>query len=226
MITMIKIDETNINHATDDEQAVLIGYIGKKVSADDLKDLVSLTTLQKLNPTNKEVNVTNIENNTKTTLDERFIHIHGYGLVPESKSDAKLMGKSVTADQLSKKLLVQLVAHLAADRDEAEEPKDEPLTHEEQVILFWQDIGWDKSELNIKQMRWARSVAKHVQLVDNSRKLQDGTIQRVWAINWSVSYYKGKAGVLRNVMKSWAMAAQKKGLTTKMAPTALLVYFN
>jgi|14BtaG_2_1085337.scaffolds.fasta_scaffold04112_7 hypothetical protein len=225
MITMIKIDESVMNQLADEEQAVLMGFLGKKVSLTDLGDLVSASTVLALDPNSskKENDMKNVEQKTLANTD--CIQYGKYLIEPSTKSDHKLVGKTIDSPEvLSKGALAYLVMLLEQDLDDAEEPK--VLTHDEQVILFWQDIGWDKKILNEKQMRWARKVAKHVVLRDNSRKLNDGSIKRVWQISWEKSYYKTNSVVLRKVMKSWAAAAEQKGLKYNMAPTGLLVYFN
>ena len=103
------------------------------------------------------------EDNMNTHIKPTFIHCCGYNLVPETKSDEKLMGKAVEPKDLSKALLIRLCDMLMQDRDEAEQAKPKQLSHHEQVVMFWRDIGWNK-HLNDGQKRWALKRTQHVQL--------------------------------------------------------------
>jgi len=71
MITMIKIDESVMNQLADEEQAVLMGFLGKKVSLTDLGDLVSASTVLALDPNSskKENDMKNVEQKTLANTD-------------------------------------------------------------------------------------------------------------------------------------------------------------
>lgn len=215
--------------------------------------------------TNTEVqedtmNTSTDTSNTRTDFFENsypadeVIDYKGYAWLPKTKGDKKFCGKTITnISKLSKALIAEIaetmmdhaVAAAAKEQKEyqeqlekkcsAEDKATGELTHDQQVILFWQDIGWDKSRLNEGQMKWARSIAKHVKLSDNSRQLEDGSMKKCWSISWDNNYYRtqkgkmakgGRTNVLRAVMQSWERAAQDKGLRTNMRPTGLVIYFK
>ena len=187
------ITEAMFDRLPENDQAAALCLVGETVEYDDVKDVFTREALKMIFGKEEEMQTQNV------------VNCLGYGLIPRTKGDFKLVGKTVDVEpkDLSKALLVDLVKILAEERDDLEKQVAQAQTeryslpspnHDHMVIRFLRHVGLFDG-LTEKKKAWMRNNTDRFVL--KRIKDRNGKFTDVWTIGYERSFYENNKDLVK-----------------------------